>query len=401
MSRVVELIRGPKGSTVRLTIIPVGRGGSAIRTVSFARDDIKLTEGYAKAVIIDLPQTNESNLRIGIISLPSFYEKNDKNVGGASADCARLIGKLKQEHVAGLILDLRCNGGGSLQEAIRLTGLFIPSAPVVQTRDASGNVKIETSSATNALYDGPLVMLTSRLSASSSEIVAGALQDYGRALIVGDSSTFGKGTVQTVVPLRQILQYHGLGAVKVTIGKFYRPNGGSTQLQGVVSDIVLPSETDMPGIGEAKLPNALSWDALPPATFTNFNLVRPILSELRDKSRARITSDPGFRCLREELAKTDEAASLSLNEATRRRENANAGLLKAEMDKISRDDSTRMSPTYDITLADIGSSGLHAPRGLARSTSAAGKLAGNIPDDIELHETENILADYIHALRWK
>ena len=401
MSRVVELIRGPKGSTVRLTIIPVGRGGSAIRTVSFARDDIKLTEGYAKAVIIDLPQTNESNLRIGIISLPSFYEKNDKNVGGASADCARLIGKLKQEHVAGLILDLRCNGGGSLQEAIRLTGLFIPSAPVVQTRDASGNVKIENVFGNQRALRRAAGHVDQPADASSSEIVAGALQDYGRALIVGDSSTFGKGTVQTVVPLRQILQYHGLGAVKVTIGKFYRPNGGSTQIQGVVSDIVLPSETDMPGIGEAKLPNALSWDALPPATFTNFNLVRPILSELRDKSRARITSDPGFRCLREELAKTDEAASLSLNEATRRRENANAGLLKAEMDKISRDDSTRMSPTYDITLADIGSSGLHAPRGLARSTSAAGKLAGNIPDDIELHETENILADYIHALRWK
>ena len=195
----------------------------------------------------------------------------------------------------GLILDLRRNGGGSLEEAIRLTGLFIPSGPVVQTWMPEDDVEIGTSPETSALYDGPLVVLTSRLSASASEIVAGALQDYGRALIVGDSSTFGKGTVQTIVPLKVLLHQPGLGAVKVTICKFYRPSGASTQLKGVVPDIVLPSETDLPEIGESKLPNALPWDLMPPTTYAKFNTLPPVLAVLREKSLARVTTNPGFR----------------------------------------------------------------------------------------------------------
>ena len=400
-SQVVGLIRGPKGSTVRLTIIPAGPGDYTRKTVSIVRDDIKLADEHAKAAIVDLPQAGGQALRAGVIDLHSFYGKGDGKAGGASADTSLLIKKLKQEGVLGLILDLRRNGGGSLDEAISLTGLFIPSGPVVQTRGPEDEVEIDTSPETSALYDGPLVVLTSRLSASASEIVAGALQDYGRALIVGDSSTFGKGTVQTLVPLTQFFHQRGLGAVMVTVGKYYRPSGASTQLKGVMPDIVLPSETDLPDIGESKLPNALPWDVLPPATYTKFDLLRPVLAELREKSHARVTADPGFRLVGEEMAmvdKQEEAKSLSLNETMRRHEKAQADEIEGEMRKVLLVKTAHTPPTYDITLAKVDSPGLPPVRKPARPETDP-EPAGSGPDeDIQLRETENILADYIHAL---
>jgi carboxyl-terminal processing protease len=400
-TQVVELIRGLKGSTVRLTIIPAGANDSTRKTVSLVRDEVKLADEHAKAAIIDLPQTGDIALRVGVVDLPTFYGTGGEKVEGASADTARLIKKLKQEGVRGLILDLRRNGGGSLEEAIQLTGLFIPSGPVVQTWIPEDDVEICTSPESSALYDGPLVVLTSRLSASASEIVAGALQDYGRALIVGDSSTFGKGTVQTIVPLKALLHHRGLGAVKLTICKFYRPSGASTQLKGVVSDIVLPSETDLPDIGESKLPNALSWNLMPPTTYAKFDLLPPILAMLREKSLARVTSDPAFRLVGEELEmaeKQEEAKSISLNEAERRHEKAQADQIKGEMNKLLLAKATRKPPTYDIILAKIDSAGLPPARTPASSAVTAEPLEHNPDMDIELSETENILADYIHTL---
>jgi len=400
-SQVVGLIRGPKGSIVRLTIIPAGADVSTRKTVSVVRDDIKLADEHAKAVIVDLPQAGGQALRVGVIDLPSFCGKGDEKVGGASTDTSLLIKKLKQEGALGLILDLRRNGGGSLDEAICLTGLFIPSGPVVQARGPEDEVEVDTSPEISALYDGPLVVLTSRLSASASEIVAGALQDYGRALIVGDSSTFGKGTVQTIVPLTQFFHHRGLGAVMVTIGKYYRPSGASTQLKGVVPDIVLPSETDLPDIGESKLPNALPWDVLQAATYTKFDLLRPVLAELREKSYARVTADPGFRLVGEEMAmvdKQEEANSLSLNETMRRHEKAQADEFEGEMHKVLLAETAHTPPTYDITLAKVDSPGLPPVRKPALPETDA-EPAENAPDeDIQLRETENILADYIHAL---
>ena len=242
-SQVVELIRGLKGSTVRLTIIPAGANDSTSKTISLVRDDIKLADEHAKAAIIDLPQTGGLALRLGVIDLPSFYGTAGERADGASSDITRLIKKLKQEGVRGLILDLRRNGGGSLEEAVRLTGLFIPSGPVVQTWMPEDDLKIGTSPEISALYDGPLVVLTSRLSASASEIVAGALQDYGRALIVGDSSTFGKGTAQTIVPLKALLPLARLGGGQAG----HRPGRPQERSgsPGVVPDIVLPSETEL------------------------------------------------------------------------------------------------------------------------------------------------------------
>jgi carboxyl-terminal processing protease len=401
-SQVVELIRGPKGSTVRVTIIPAGAGNSNRKTVTLVRDEIKLSEAHAKAAIIDLPQTGGRPLRVGVIDLRLFYGRGDKEGDGASADTIRLIRKLKQEGVRGLILDLRRNGGGSLDEAIRLTGLFIPSGPVVQTLGPEDDVEVGISPETNSLYDGPVVVLTSRLSASASEIVAGALQDYGRALIVGDSSTFGKGTVQTVVPLREFFHQRGLGEVDVTIGKFYRPSGASTQLRGVVPDIVLPSETDLPDIGEANLPNALSWDILPPTTYAKFDLVRPVLGALREKSRTRVAADPGFRLVREELAmeeKDEDSNSVSLNEADRLCVKVQADEIGAEMKKVVLAEAARTPPAYYITLANVDSPRVPPTREPVRASAAVAKPGEiNQGEDVELREAENILTDYINAL---
>jgi carboxyl-terminal processing protease len=311
-----------------------------------------------------------------------------------------LIEKLNREGVKGLMLDLRGNPGGSLPEAVRLAGLFIPSNPVLQTRDAAGRIEIEQSPSCHAIYDGPMVVLTSRSSASAAEIVAGALQDYGRALIVGDSSTYGKGTVQDFVPLGQLLHNPNYGAVKVTVAKFYRPSGTSIQLKGVIPDIVLPSPTDLPYIGEARWPNALPWDTLPPATYTNFNLVRPVLSVLQEKSQARVNSDPGFQLLREELAAANnEAARLtSLNESRRRRDNARADQLDEKMNNLRQAYLAHSPCIYDITLATAGTADLPPARTPGSSATVAPAPNTMAEDDLELREAQSILADYIELL---
>ena len=270
----------------------------------------------------------------------------------------------------GLILDLRRNGGGSLEEAIHLTGLFIPSGPVVQTRDLSGRIEVGSDDDGEMLYSGPLVVLTSRFSASASEILAGALQDYGRALIVGDSSTFGKGTVQTMLPLGSIMQRSGVtaesdpGALKLTISKFYRPSGNSTQLRGVRPDIVLPSITDNPEISESGMKNPMPWDAVTARSMAHFDLVQPYVATLRDESGARLAGDPEFQWLREDLAviaRNRETKSISLNEAERRREkDENEARSKAHTAaRLGRKD---VEPTaYEITVKNAATPGLPAP----------------------------------------
>ncbi|MGI8436587.1 MAG: S41 family peptidase, partial [Chthoniobacterales bacterium] len=197
LPQAVDLIRGPKGTDVTLTIIPAGATDDVRKTITIQRDEIHLESQEAKARIVDFPAKDGQTMRLGVIDLPAFYANEDGKGQSATADVAQLVNKLEEQNVRGIILDLRRNGGGSLAEAISLTGLFIPSGPVVQTRDLAGRVKVDFDDDGHALYTGPLIVLTSRFSASASEILAGALQDYGRALIVGDTSTFGKGTVQT------------------------------------------------------------------------------------------------------------------------------------------------------------------------------------------------------------
>ncbi len=417
LPQAVELIRGKKGTTVRLTIIPAGAADDATRkTVLIVRDEIKLEDQQAKARIVDLPGEKGGTQRIGMIDLPGFYGGQPGSSGpSATKDVARLLKKLKHENVTGIVLDIRRNGGGSLDEAINLTGLFIPSGPVVQVRGPNGQVEVGSDDDGATLYDGPLVVLTSRFSASASEILAGALQDYGRAVIVGDSSTFGKGTVQTIMPLAQIMQREGLtpaedpGALKTTISKFYRPSGKSTQIEGVKSDIVLPSLTDIPEISENEMQNPLPWDTVPSSLFASRDRVGPYLSTLRARSAERVAKDPDFIELqkdREQLRRTREMKLISLNEAERRGEKSE---LQARMEARKKERAARAAtqpPTFEITLKNADSPGLGTPlknpKLLAKAAvefpTAEGDTVADdarLGDEVILRGAENILVDYI------
>jgi carboxyl-terminal processing protease len=331
----------------------------------------------------------------------------------ATADVAKLLGKLEAEHVQGLILDLRRNGGGSLEEAISLTGLFIHAGPVVQTRELDGHTDVREDNDAAELYRGPLIVLTSRFSASASEILAGALQDYGRALIVGDTSTYGKGTVQSVVSLAPMLDRSHLaysadpGALKITIRKFYRPGGASTQLKGVAADIALPSLTDATEVGEATGKNPLPWDQVSPAKFTREDHVSAFLPELRADSAARVAGDQDFTYLREDMARLRhnlESKTISLNEPERRREKEEA-MARAALRSRERAASHESPPTtYEITVNNADAPGLPAPRtpGVTAAPKTSELLDDEIgdvrantpPNDPDLREAERILADY-------
>jgi carboxyl-terminal processing protease len=416
LPQAVEMIRGQKGTTVRLTIIPATAANDATRkTISLVRDEIKLEDQQAKARIVDLPGEKGGTRRIGVIDLPGFYGgERGGSAPSATKDVARLLKKLKQEKVTGIVLDIRRNGGGSLDEAINLTGLFIPAGPVVQVRGPNGRIEVGTDDDGATFYDGPLVVLTSRLSASASEILAGALQDYGRAMIVGDPSTFGKGTVQTIMPLDQIMQHEGLmpaddpGALKTTISKFYRPSGKSTQIEGVKSDIVLPSLTDLPEISEKEMQNPLAWDTVPPAIFANDDRVSPYLATLRAGSAERVAKDPDFIALqkdREEFGKKRETKSISLNESERRREKAELDARIAARKKERAARVTAQPPTFEISLKNVDKPGLgdalKDSKPLAKAAVEFPSIDGDqkndrdAADDIILRETENILVDYI------
>lgn len=386
LNKAVQLIRGPKGTEVRLTIIPEGADSATRSVVSIIRDEIPLTEQAAKARIIEQPPPRGGAVRLGVIDLPSFYATFDTSASkdkpepkSTTTDVAKLLDKLKQENVAGVILDLRNNGGGSLEEAIRLTGLFVKTNPVVQVRETDGAVQEAVDADPAVVYEGPLVVLTSRHSASASEIVAGALQDYGRALIVGESATHGKGTVQSVNQLRPFIQYadksltNDPGALKLTIKKFFRPSGMSTQLKGVVPDIVLPSvANESKDIGERALDNPLPWDTIPGAKYDRFNLVEPYLAELRKRSAERVAADKEFAYVREdiELFKKHQAdKTLSLNEKQRLKEQEE---LEARQKARDKERLARPEPTekvYELTLTQAALPGLPPP--VARTNAAA------------------------------
>lgn len=421
LSQSVEMIRGKKGSPVYLNVIPANAADDSVRkTVTIVREEIKLEDQQAKAKIIDLPIADGTTRRIGVLDLPAFYagEGNSKNgPTSATADVEKLIAKLKKEKITGLILDLRRNGGGSLQESISLTGLFIPSGPVVQTRDLQGKTDVGRDRDEGVAYDGPMVVLTSRMSASASEILAGALQDYGRAVIVGDSSTFGKGTVQTIVPLDRVMKGEGIvpnsdpGALKVTISKFYRPSGKSTQLEGVKADIVIPSLTDIPEIGESDLGNPLPWDTIPAQPLKETNLVNASVGILRENSKERVTKDPDFVTLKEEVArfqKIRKDKTVSLNEEQRQKEKAD---LKARVEAINKERLARAvtpPPAYELTLKTLNKEGPGEPVKADEKKEVAGTdigdAAGDEVDvapmaDIILREAGNILVDYTNLLK--
>ncbi len=441
LQKAVQLIRGPKGTEVRLTIIPAGAESSTRTVVSIIRDEIPLEDSAAKAKIIDLPDSHGGTTRLGVIDLPSFYAtfdvsnaKDKPEPKSTTTDVARLLKKLEQEKVSGVILDLRRNGGGSLDEAIKLTGLFIKTGPVVQVQREDKAVEKLVDTDPSVLYEGPLVVMTSRGSASASEIVAGALQDYNRALIVGDISTHGKGTVQSVNSLAPLMGLtkptatNDPGALKLTIKTFFRPGGQSTQLKGVEPDVVLPSVANaLHDVGERALDNALPEAKIASAEFEALNLVQPYVAELNRRSGERVATNQEFLYVKEDVARYEKQyadKTVSLNEAFRLKENEET----AERDKArNKERLSRHAPSpkvYEITLKQVDLPGLPPPVG---STNTATSTVTGTPDgsakpveitktatadgeadevaepkppaiDATLEETERILLDYLSLL---
>jgi carboxyl-terminal processing protease len=314
---VVKLIRGPKGHEVRLTVIPAAGDESDTQEVRIIRDVIKIEEGLARGFIIETPSASGKPGKLGVVDLPGFYGKSGEDV-------RRLIERMKEDGVDGIVLDLRRNGGGLLDQAVELAGLFIEKGPVVQIKNYAGRVQALHDRDPEIAYDGPLVILVSKHSASASEIVAGALQDYGRAIIVGDIHTHGKGTVQTLYPLSQMIPTNAVadpGKLKFTIQKFYRIAGNSTQKDGVTPDIILPNVLNHMETGEAFLPNVMESDSIKPENFDHQHRISPYLNRLRMQTEERRNADTDFTYIAEDIeqVKAQQAdKTVSLDEAARR-----------------------------------------------------------------------------------
>ncbi len=322
LDEVVDRIRGPKGSEVTLEVIPSASASEhSTREITITRNEVELEDQRASREIIEVPGKDGETQRLGVITVPGFYmdfeayRRGDPDYTSTTRDVARLLSELQEEGIDGLMVDLRNNGGGSLHEATQLVSLFISDGPAVQVRDYRGRVQVEEDSFPGMLYDGPMAVLVNRFSASASEIFAGAMQDYGRALVVGDD-TYGKGTVQTMLPLNH-------GQLKITQAKFYRVSGASNQHMGVVPDIRFPYLVDKEQIGESALPNALPWDQIDAVNYQRMFDPAPLLPSLRQRHEDRISEHPEFVYVREQLSLLEERRdrkTASLNEEQRRKQ---------------------------------------------------------------------------------
>ena len=402
---VVEKIKGAKGTQVRLDVIPAEAtlDSKPVR-IALNRARIKLEEQAAKSEILDVPAAGQGAAkRIGVIKLPAFYQdfegRRTRNgeYTSATRDVARLLEQFKTQRIDGVVLDLRSNGGGSLNEAIELTGLFIDKGPVVQVREAGGRIAVEGDRTPGVTWDGPLAVLVNRGSASASEIFAGAIQDYGRGLVIGET-TFGKGTVQNIVPLDRWPANEGdrYGHVKLTIAQFFLPGGSSTQNKGVVPDIAFPVTVDASEYGESTYDNALEWRqiaAVPHQRYGNFSALLPRLDALHG---ARIAKDKEFRWWADDVAEfraEREKKYVSLNEAERRserdRDEAKRKQRQAERKALGLD----LDPLADSSADD----GLQASERNVAEDAAREKAAEKRPDPL-LRESAAILADAVRLL---
>ncbi|MEM7027295.1 MAG: carboxy terminal-processing peptidase, partial [Pseudomonadota bacterium] len=341
---VVDLIRGPKDTNLRLEVLPKGIGveGPA-KIISLTRDKIKLEEQDASSSIIDIPETNTN---IGVINLPTFYidfaaqAKGERNYKSTSRDVRKLIKEMNTTGIDGLIIDLRGNGGGSLSEALELTGLFIDRGPVVQTKDASGRVEINYDPEPGIVYPGPLAVLVDGNSASASEIFAGAIQDYRRGIIIGEP-TFGKGTVQNVIDLNRFIKDNNddHGRLKTTIAQFFRVSGGSNQYKGVIPDIVFPTAKDSDDQGERAYENALPWDKVKPARYYPASAPIDIFDIAQKEHESRIKQNRLFQLLLDDLElkrETSEKKEISLLESKRKQEREKLVNAKKEIQNAMR-----------------------------------------------------------------
>jgi carboxyl-terminal processing protease len=383
IDEVVRLIRGPKETVVRLEVLPVSQvDESQTRMVSITRNTVKLEEQAARSKVITHEHQGRT-LRIGVVQIPTFYadlqamSANRKDYRSTTRDTRQLMDELKSAGIDGLVIDLRNNVGGSLQEASDLTGLFIKSGPTVQIRETQGRTSHLEDRDPRMIYRGPLVIMVNRLSASAAEIFAGAIQDYGVGLVLG-TTTFGKGTVQGLLNL-------GHGQLKLTQAKFYRVSGDSTQHKGVVPDILFPADHDPDKIGESALPDAQPWDRIDPAAYKAQADLKPLIPILSKRHEERMATAPDFVFIRENLAAQRQAQQkkqLSLRESTRRQER-----LVQEREQLQRENKRRTA------------------KGLAPIEKIEKTAADDIQDpdpkapDPYLEESGNILIDYIDAAR--
>ena len=380
---VVDLIRGPKGSVVRLDVVPAQAIDMSRSTViDITRDTVDLEDQAAQGEVIDIEREDGMH-RLGVIEIPTFYvdfdawQAGEEDFRSTTRDVAREVERLQAEGVEGIVLDLRNNGGGALQEANSLIGLFIDRGPTVQVRDARGRISLYGDTESGALYDGPLAVLVNRLSASASEIFAGAIQDYGRGLVVG-TDTFGKGTVQTLNELSH-------GEIKLTRAKFYRISGESTQHRGVEPDIDFPSLIDPELIGESSLDNALPWDTVREVQYRTYGDPRRHLETLRARHLERAEQQPNFHYLerRSELARQLRAqhTSVSLNREQRQRE-----VEAQEAEQLALENERRRA---------LGLEPLEEWTDARNEDETTGDKADDTPiDRAQILETAQILLDY-------
>lgn len=368
LRKVVEMIRGDKGTEVRLTVLPADATDPSVRKeVTIVRDLVKLNASRASATVHEVPAADGRVVNIGVITLPSFYGLDDSEGPEAervtaTRDVEALIRKLQAENVGGIVLDLRQNGGGLLSEAVDLTGLFIDRGPVVQVKNSNGRIEVRPDSDPKVDYDGPLAVLTSRYSASASEIVAGALQNYGRGIVIGSNNTHGKGTVQAVLemdnflPRWRVAQNPRMGAARMTVQKFYLPNGASTQNRGVIPDIVLPSIEEFLPVGESDLPNALAWDTIPPVYFDGAPIDSSLLDSLRDRSGQRQQLSEEFAFLRTNIdwfRERAEQKSVSLSLEARKETKEADDAMRDEL-KVRRNELAQLNfPSREILLDGV------------------------------------------------
>ena len=401
---VVQLIRGPKGSVVRLQILPAGAApGSPEKVIRLVRETVKLEAQAAHKKIMVVRHDGRS-YKIGIINIPAFYidfrgrAEGEKNYISTARDVHRLLQELEAEHVSGVVIDLRNNGGGSLLEATEVTGLFIPHGPVVQIRDKSGNVEVDDDNDSNIAYTGPLAVLVNRFTASASEIFAAAIQDYHRGIVAG-SVTYGKGTVQTLIDLNRFVPHDGnAGQLKLTIDKFYRVDGASTQDKGVMPDIILPSLINPKEFGEETRDDALPWDRIAPADYTPLRLgLTRALPELTKLHDARIAHNAIWKLYLEgirqlEAQRDEKSVSLLLSAREKQR-------TEHDRERLALANAWRrlkgLPPVANLEAAyQLTQDGKHAKPGASHSggNNTSSNSSPLVPD-VLLRETAHIVAD--------
>lgn len=407
----VALIRGAENSVVVLDILPAEAGPDGKhKRIALTRKKISLEQQAAKKSIIEIKEGSNAH-RIGVIDLPVFYQdfgarlKGDKIFKSATRDVSRLLEELKKDKVDSILLDLRNNGGGSLDEAIELTGLFIDKGPVLQERNVKGEIKVDSDINRGVVWNGPMGILINRGSASASEIFAAAIQDYGRGIVIGEQS-FGKGTVQSVVSLDQLVKNEQpkFGELKMTIAQFFRINGSTTQLRGVTPDISLPSITDVDSFGESSFDNALPWTQIKPAEFIPAGNLKVLFPSLLASHELRIGKDKDFQYLKEDINEYKTLAAknlISLNEASRRKERE-AQELRLTLREKASDTDLKTKPLDKISASTkkivMQDDGLQANERNLSSDLEMEKLNKNTKD-ILLNEAANILSDEVSLLK--